>query len=466
MKSTAKYLWLALATIAFSTPAFAQSYSFSDSQVQQTGYQQQSGPYYTRHRIQDELPAPGMQDPQLPGGNSSPPTGLPTPAPRNVTGSPSRNVPPMGTGVDPQTLPMESRSVPMPRVEMAPSPSPYAAPSTNLSDMSAPMMSPPTMNLNSGGPGYSQPMMMPAPYQDAPCCPDHAVPSQSAYAPVINAPMNFSSGNEMGSVLMQPASQSMTMSDDCGCGSDCGGSCESMGLGNGRLGLGNLNGASIGHGLGSNVGSFRSLFEGGPMYAFFDFGGFFSESESRFSGTGLSPVAANPFGHKDSFLFGAGLGRYINNDLRIDLSARYRYVELEDQMPGANGFRYLADGGDDVWTGMLTARHNLPGVHPCIKPYLSVGAGFALHRAQASNLFVTPAVQGVRQPHTNEEFTEFAWAVGGGVAFKMTSHMFFDVDYQYINMGDAATGPAPGGRSILFDDLTANEVAFRLRFNF
>ena len=209
------------------------------------------------------------------------------------------------------------------------------------------------------------------------------------------------------------------------------------------------------------------LFQGGgPMYAFFDFSAVFSDSESRFSNGVAGTQTGVPFGHKEAFSFGAGLGRYLSKDLRVDVSARNRYIELENQLPGAMGNAFHADGGSDVWTGMFNARHNLPGFHPCIKPYMSAGVGLAYHRAQASTILVGPAVVGPFQSHLNEESTEFAWSVGGGVAFKMTKKMFFDFDYQYIHLGDAATGVSTGGSSILFDELRAHEVAFRLRFNF
>jgi opacity protein-like surface antigen len=284
----------------------------------------------------------------------------------------------------------------------------------------------------------------------------------------MGVPMNFDSGYNQSSVLMEPIQQPMistpammSMDDGCSCGSDCGGGCASnMGLGNGSLGLGSF---GIGSGLGSGLGG---LSQGGPMYAFFDFGVNFSENDSFFSDAVAGQLRGRPFGHKDAFIFGAGLGRYITSDMRVDFGARYRHLELEDQIPDSNGFGYLADGGNSVWTGMVTARHNLPGFHPCIKPYFSLGGGLAYHRAQASSWITGPSVSGFPQAHLSEETTEFAWSVGGGVAFKMTSNMFFDVDYQYIDMGDAATGTDTSGRSMQFGSLTANEVVFRLRYNF
>lgn len=261
------------------------------------------------------------------------------------------------------------------------------------------------------------------------------------------------------SVLTSSVSSQPLVTAGCpSCGGSCQGICQhSMGT---RLGS-----RATGLPLGSNFANAGQSAASGPMYAFFDFGGTFSENGSAFSTAPGSVI----FGHKDAFLFGAGLGRYLTPRLRVDLSARNRYVELEDQEPDPLAFGLLsnADGGDSVWTVMLTGRYDLPGPHPCIKPYLSSGIGLAYHRAQATTQLVNGFFPSFPTAYPNDETNEFAWSAGAGIAFKMTQNMFFDLDYQYIDMGDAATGnTAFGSTSVTFNDLTANEIAFRLRFNF
>ena len=49
----------------------------------------------------------------------------------------------------------------------------------------------------------------------------------------------------------------------------------------------------------------------------------------------------------------------------------------------------------------------------------------------------------------------------------MTDKMYFDLDYQYIDFGNGReTGPSSSGNTVVFDDQSGHEVAFRLRFNF
>ncbi len=451
MKSTGSILLFVLAMASLVTPAFAQ-------------IGQQRGAYYnSSFGFQDQQTADGVRQdaPPLPAGNVTPPTVLPTPFPETSAPLPGEIV----GEPEQQVMPP-----PAPRTPMDKENPKAALPQEQAEPNGWPADGAPVMNFN------SSPMTMPAPYQQSPCCPDHAQGMQHSHSHTDTTTTTHRHFNLSDSVsqdsIIGPASIP-SFNDSCGqCGDDCGGTCQPRMLGS-RIGQFNrkppgigVNGASIGNGLGSNVGNVRSLFQDQPMYAFFDFNGFFSESESRFSNGMPGQASGAPFGHKDSFGFGAGLGQYITNDFRMDISARNRYVELENQLPVPGGQSFQVDGGSDVWTGMLNGRHNLPGIHPCIKPYLSVGAGLAYHRSQASTRLVGPGGVGPFQSHLNEETTEFAWSVGAGIAFKMTRRMFFDVDYQFIDFGDAATGPVPGVGSVLFEDLRANEVAFRLRFNF
>jgi len=205
---------------------------------------------------------------------------------------------------------------------------------------------------------------------------------------------------------------------------------------------------------------------GGPAYMFVDFGGYFGDGTAS-----LSSNDSLSFDQDDNLLFGAGFGRYLTRDFRIDLSARYRFAEIEEDslFDSLAGNSVELDGGTEFFTTMLTGRYSMPG-NSCIKPYLSAGIGFAYGRSHGTSIS-SGGPAGLSAVNTegfrSSESTSLAYALGGGVAFKMTERMYFDLDYQYTEFGtDRETGTSASGDRILFDDVNGNEVAFRLRFNF
>ena len=206
-----------------------------------------------------------------------------------------------------------------------------------------------------------------------------------------------------------------------------------------------------------------------PSYMFIDFGGYFGRGTATLGGSNLS------FGQDDNLLFGAGVGRYLCNNVRVDLSGRYRFAEIDgdDLIDASSPFQVQnVDGGTEIFTTMLTGRYDLPGFSGCIKPYFSAGVGLAYGRSHGSATTVgasTPLSLPVlnAEGFPSEEATTFAYVLGGGVSLKMTDQMYFDLDYQYTAFNeDRETAPSFAGNTIRFDNLAANEVAFRLRFNF
>ena len=218
-------------------------------------------------------------------------------------------------------------------------------------------------------------------------------------------------------------------------------------------------------------GNARSCLLGGdcPSYMFVDFGGYFGRGTATLEGSNLS------FEQDDNLLFGAGVGRYLCNNFRVDLSGRYRFAEIDGDslIDASSPFQVQnIDGGTEIFTTMLIGRYDLPGFRGCIKPYFSAGVGVAYGRSHGSATTVganSPfdlAVLNAEGFPSNEE-TTFAYVLGGGVSMKMTDKMYFDLDYQYTAFNeDRETGASFSGNRIQFDNLAANEVAFRLRFNF
>ncbi len=228
-----------------------------------------------------------------------------------------------------------------------------------------------------------------------------------------------------------------------------------------------------GGGMGLRGFGLANALSSSAMYMFVDIGSFQGDSEACI----LSNTYQFDMG--DNLIRGAGIGRYLTQDLRVDVSTRYRFAEVDPgsvaQVVAANPTELRIDGGSNVWSTLLTARHNLPGLHPCIKPYLSGGIGFADHNThgvlvQTESLLPPGGSQPVdvvtRTAYDSNDMIEFAWAVGGGLSFKMTRNMFIDVDYQYVNLGEALSGFSDRGDQVNFEDITGHEVVLRFRYDF
>lgn len=334
--------------------------------------------------------------------------------------------------------------------------------------------------------GYPDPVTLapqgniaPAPIEDSDFIGQSAAPQiqypQPQYQPLVNSvPANrYETQGDYQSVVGSTfALSSNDIGASCGCesGSEVTGDSYS-GLGDGR-GNGSRRGLfTRRRGNRSRAGNsragnrIRQLGSGKPAYMFVDFGGYFGEGTGNLNGISIE--------QGDNLLFGAGFGRYLTDDLRIDLSGRYRFAESEFDLDVPAGSAFGFDGGTEIFTTMLTGRYSLPGFNGCIKPYFSAGVGAAYGRSHATAVspfgfggtVTTPAVNS--EGFRSDEETTFAYVLGGGLALKMTDKMYFDLDYQYIDFGNGReTGPSSSGNTVVFDDQSGHEVAFRLRFNF
>lgn len=415
-----KVLVLALVVIGFSSTADGQMRSrralapaYNYTQAGTNWNYTPPNVYPSGYQVPDELPSPQastrrVQDtaPPVPNGNTRTPTELPVPNQLQPnSGSQSRNV-------TPEMVPMGNRSV----------------------DPALPSM--PSGKLVYPDQGFVAPIDAPDPLQ-ASCCPDHAPGAHPISSPGV---IDFTKPNSMRESIGAKA----------WCDGDCEGGCDRC---RPEFGLRKWRERSLE----------ETVSAGAKRYAFFDFGGYFGDSDSSFGG----PNAANRgrYPHRDNVLFSGGFGRYFSDRFRMDISSRYRFVEVDGGFVNSTTGAVGIDGGSNAWTGMLTGRHDLPGLHPCIKPYVSAGVGLAFHRTHATSI-VSQAALIQQLGHYTEESTEFSWAVGGGVAFKMTRNVYFDLDYQYIDLGDVSSGIDINGDRVLFDDLVGHEVALRLRFDF
>ena len=152
--------------------------------------------------------------------------------------------------------------------------------------------------------------------------------------------------------------------------------------------------------------------------------------------------------------FGAGIKtKWLRTDFTVDYSFPLDYTGT-------------AVSPDDV-TAKITAISVLfnayldLGTWHDITPYIGAGAG-------AANLRVTDYASTATPPFTgdaNHSQWNFAWAVMAGAGYAVAPNLIIDVNYRYIDFGDATTASDASG-SVTFEDIAAHEVRVGLRWSF
>jgi opacity protein-like surface antigen len=97
-----------------------------------------------------------------------------------------------------------------------------------------------------------------------------------------------------------------------------------------------------------------------------------------------------------------------------------------------------------------------------ITPYVGAGVGMSNLRVhQYTNLSIIEPQDGV----VDQSRWSFSWALTGGIAYQFASNLVLDVNYRYLNLGEAHSGPEPPAYTnrSYFRDITAQEVRIGLR---
>jgi opacity protein-like surface antigen len=176
-----------------------------------------------------------------------------------------------------------------------------------------------------------------------------------------------------------------------------------------------------------------------------------------------------------SAFVGGGIGYRFNRIFRSDLTFSW--------MPGLSakpvssgttgaGFSYGSANLDSL-VGLANGYVQLDGLLPAsfgaFQPYIDGGIGLA------RNHLATLAVDGIPPDAVSGATkTNFAWAVGAGVAYPITSQLSVDFAYRFLNIGPIATGNTGisslgTGFSITAmksEDVTVHTITAGLRWNF
>jgi opacity protein-like surface antigen len=178
---------------------------------------------------------------------------------------------------------------------------------------------------------------------------------------------------------------------------------------------------------------------------------------------------------KSTPLFGVGFGYDTGHYFRFDLTGEYRGKSLflaqdiyQDPFSasgtGAATNEYTAD--IESWVGLVNGYVDL-GTWWCITPYVGGGVGFASISVLGYKDVNVPT-SGVAFGLDNTE-TNFAWAVYGGLAYKVNPGLTIDLAYRYTDLGDAKTGKtftydnsATAGGFVI-EDITSHDLLLSVR---
>src|SRR5690349_16598082 len=149
----------------------------------------------------------------------------------------------------------------------------------------------------------------------------------------------------------------------------------------------------------------------------------------------------------DTGFIEGGLGCQVNDLLRVDATAGYRFRQL------------LTDGNDrlnaelQAVTVFANAYWDITN-YGGFTPYVGGGVGAAFHRLSD----ITAPLD-----TSDGDNTSFAWNVTAGVSYDLSPELKIDVSYRYTDLGSAVSG---GSVPLDVDNLTANEIKIGLRYYF
>jgi opacity protein-like surface antigen len=181
---------------------------------------------------------------------------------------------------------------------------------------------------------------------------------------------------------------------------------------------------------------------------------------------------------KSTPLFGLGFGYDTGHWFRFDITGEYRGSAAffaNAKYAGANGGWTFDDGaGTDEytadiqsWVGLFNTYIDL-GTWHCVTPYVGGGVGFAT--------IDVIGLKDVNVPRDGVAFakdstqTNFAWAVYGGLSYKVSPALTIDLAYRYTDLGDAKSGTRTAydlsstATGVEINDITSNDVMLSVRW--
>ena len=179
-------------------------------------------------------------------------------------------------------------------------------------------------------------------------------------------------------------------------------------------------------------------------------------------------------GFDSSALFGLGVGYYVNDWLRLDVTGEYR------SRANFHGTQVITSGGatytdeytasKSEWLFLLNGYVDL-GTWSGFTPFVGAGVGTSRNTIHSFQDVNTPN-QGVAFGDAASKWN-FAWALHAGVGYKVTKNVAIEFAYRYVDLGDAESGDLYtylGGNLVnnpmVFKHLTSHDLKLGVRVNF
>jgi len=147
-------------------------------------------------------------------------------------------------------------------------------------------------------------------------------------------------------------------------------------------------------------------------------------------------------------LFGLGVGYQFNSFLRVDVTGEYRgsanFHGLDISTAGGTIFPDSYSASKSEWLALANVYADL-GTWWCVTPFVGAGIGVAyttISNFRDLGVGSSGVLGGIASTAfaTSATTTSLAWALYGGLAYKVTPGFTVELAYRYLNLGSAQTG--------------------------
>lgn len=173
--------------------------------------------------------------------------------------------------------------------------------------------------------------------------------------------------------------------------------------------------------------------------------------------------------------FGIGAGYQFNDWLRVDVTGEYRgkasFHALDRFLNGSNYNTNDYTASKSEWLFLANAYLDL-GTWWRITPF--VGAGIGVTQNRINHFRDTNVIAGGGGWADTGTDTDLAWAIHGGLSYKVTPGFTVELAYRYLDLGDAQTAilrnldPATSSGNplnpVTFNHITSHDLKVGLRW--
>lgn len=204
------------------------------------------------------------------------------------------------------------------------------------------------------------------------------------------------------------------------------------------------------------------FFDPGSIYIRGDAGVALGRDDTGVIGDLISPDDTVDFDFGKSPSFGLGVGFYVNDYIRTDVTAQYMtrfdltglYTNDGLFLPNSTPSVVL-DSATIMLSGYLEVRPLLGEIGP-FNPY--IGGGIGISRNKLGTFSVSDPTVGTSTISGDTDI-DLAWKITAGTGIKLTGSVMLDLSYSYLDLGGASSS-----RSAV-DDGVSGQLREPLRFD-